>query len=77
MAMGITASFLVSSLSQVRKALRHMSATGLTVGRGCIGWMQRVSTGSRLRKVRPERGITASPTRACRLERSLRSSADD
>src|SRR5207244_4888633 len=39
--------------------------------------MPRVCTGSRSRRVRRERGITGLPTRVCRRDRSLRSSADD
>lgn len=74
---GITASFRNSSPSRVTRALQRTSATGLTDGPRCIGWMRPVSTGSRLRKAPLERAITASPTRACRLERSLKSSGDD
>ena len=50
---------------------------GLTVGLGSIAWMSRISTGSRSRKVRAGRGITGSLTRACRLERSRKSSVGE
>ena len=63
------------SLSLARRVSRRLSATGSTAGPRCTGSMLPLSTGWRLRRGRREPGITRSPKRACRSERSLRQSA--
>ena len=57
------------------KGVSAYIGTGSTAGPQCIGSMLLVSTGSRLRKAPLHPDITGWPTRACRRERSPRSSA--
>ena len=60
----------LSSASRVRRAFRRMWVTGSTAGPRYTGLMLRISSGSRLRRVPQEPGITGSPKRACRSETS-------
>ncbi len=57
------------------KVSRRLLPTGSTAGPRCTCSMPPLSTGSRLRRVKQEPGITRSTKRACRCGRSLTQSA--
>src|SRR5262252_4391833 len=71
MAMVIMASFRSLSALRARRAFRPMLATDSTAGPRCTGLIPPISSGSCLRRVPRERGITESPKRAWRFETSL------